>query len=48
MCSYLHHLPLTLSHFEVCNSGLKLILKNTQFVASREDEEPEDYEGQLL
>jgi hypothetical protein len=48
MCSYLPRLPLTLAHFEVCSSGLKLILKSVQFVEAREDSQVEDYEAQLL
>jgi hypothetical protein len=40
MCSYLPKLPLTLKDYEIANNGLKLVVKNIQFIESREDGEP--------
>jgi hypothetical protein len=43
MSSYLPKLPITLNDYEIANNGLKIILKNVQFLENREGNEPEYY-----
>lgn len=48
MCSYVPHLPITLNDLEICNSGLRIVLKHVRFVETREESSIEPYEAHLL